>query len=576
MYSCCIDKTSTAELSEAINSMFRWYGKAAVCYAYLSDVKDATQLAESRWFTRGWTLQELVAPRTVWFFNSSWRYFGSKRDLRREIQEITSIDETVLTGLVFVDGLLEDGVLGDVSIARRMSWAAKRQTTRLEDRAYSLLGIFDVNMPLLYGEGEKAFTRLQEAIMKNSDDQSLFAWGLVDTPTTMKQFLDRSDHSGLPMRGMLATSPSEFTNSDCIHVLAEPHTAFPPMIVNSGIRIELQVVKGPYEELSFAILKCTMQENFGHYLGFATYLCEDQWVTRWGELLLIPVADVVASGSGKPYCKPSVLSIKEPVANPRMSTTTNILKLVNIASDYKDHYHLADVYCSAHATYESIRQELVLSKDKNALHAAFCYEPTTTDPLKLFQSADWKEPYSNYCRAVGIERNGDEYNFATRKYQDVKLYNNYKLVWTSFAVLVGDTRGSPWVEIMHILDDNDSDQAFRRLHAANAKFVQLCTTRKHLKSLVKQDTLMEPARKLQKYEISRPVLEWDYSRGDYARGWGAGRMESNQGTLYAKASIQMTFSNLVESSLRLFVCIDRDNDCGSLVKPAWWSYSAQE
>ncbi|KAF2730040.1 HET-domain-containing protein, partial [Polyplosphaeria fusca] len=167
---CCIDKTSTAELSEAINSMFRWYRMATTCYAYLSDVGSLRDLPHSRWFRRGWTLQELVAPRKIHFYGANWVLLGSKATLCAQLSISSGIEELVL----------RSGQFEHVSIARKMSWAARRQTTRVEDQAYCLLGIFDVNMPLLYGEGKKAFTRLQEEIMKTSDDQSLFAWGLTD------------------------------------------------------------------------------------------------------------------------------------------------------------------------------------------------------------------------------------------------------------------------------------------------------------------------------------------------------------------------------------------------------------
>ncbi|KAG9242985.1 heterokaryon incompatibility protein-domain-containing protein, partial [Calycina marina] len=163
---CCIDKTSTTELSEAINSMFRWYRMAKVCYAYLSDVVKIEDMPHSRWFMRGWTLQELIAPRNIVFYCESWIELGTKETLQKDISYITDIEQSVLLS----------GLIDKVSIARRMSWASKRETTRLEDRAYSLLRIFDVNMPLLYGEGKRAFTRLQEEIMKHSEDHSLFAW----------------------------------------------------------------------------------------------------------------------------------------------------------------------------------------------------------------------------------------------------------------------------------------------------------------------------------------------------------------------------------------------------------------
>jgi hypothetical protein len=115
--------------------MFRWYRKAKVCYAYLSDVSDIHDLSHSRWFTRGWTLQELIAPAQVQFFGQDWRPLGSKLDLCSQLADSSGIEEQVLRSGQFVH----------VSIARKMSWAARRQTTRIEDEAYCLLGIFGVN-----------------------------------------------------------------------------------------------------------------------------------------------------------------------------------------------------------------------------------------------------------------------------------------------------------------------------------------------------------------------------------------------------------------------------------------------
>ncbi|KAI0023946.1 HET-domain-containing protein [Xylariomycetidae sp. FL0641] len=163
---CCIDKTSTAELSEAINSMFQWYRDATICYVYLSDIDNRSDIPNSRWCTRGWTLQELIAPRDMRFYSSSWEYLCSRSELLEELHSATKIEHSVLS----------TGVFSDICVARKMAWAANRQTTRIEDQAYSLLGIFDVNMPLLYGEGTKSFIRLQEEIIKVSDDHTLFAW----------------------------------------------------------------------------------------------------------------------------------------------------------------------------------------------------------------------------------------------------------------------------------------------------------------------------------------------------------------------------------------------------------------
>ena len=171
---CCIDKSSSAELSEAINSMYRWYAGAELCIVFLQDVSDSedplapdSTFHRSKWFTRGWTLQELIAPRNVVFVSESWRSLGTKARLASALEDITLIDLAVLQ---------DRSLLFDVSIARRMSWAAYRQTTRVEDEAYSLMGLFQVNMPTIYGEGRNAFRRLQEAILKKSPDHTLFAW----------------------------------------------------------------------------------------------------------------------------------------------------------------------------------------------------------------------------------------------------------------------------------------------------------------------------------------------------------------------------------------------------------------
>jgi hypothetical protein len=174
---CCIDKSSNTELSEAINSMFRWYRNAAKCYVYLSDVSmnDHDQVdpslqswesafRKSRWFTRGWTLQELIAPLSVEFFCSNGKRLGDKKSLERQLHEITGIAVPALQGIA----------LSAFSVNERMSWAENRETKRQEDKAYSLLGIFDIYLPLIYGEGTKnAFNRLQEELYKRSRKHQL-------------------------------------------------------------------------------------------------------------------------------------------------------------------------------------------------------------------------------------------------------------------------------------------------------------------------------------------------------------------------------------------------------------------
>ncbi|KAF4626331.1 hypothetical protein G7Y89_g11828 [Cudoniella acicularis] len=228
---CCIDKSSSAELSEAINSMFQWYRDAGICYAYLSDVDSSenpsieeSSFFRSRWFTRGWTLQELLAPAEVVFTGSDWVEIGTKKSLCSAISLITNISENVL----------DECRWDDYSVAQKMSWASGRQTTRLEDEAYCLMGLFDVNMPLLYGEGRKAFSRLQQEILKQSDDQSIFAWSY---PEEM--------HSYTQMSGLIAPSPKYFKDASRIELLGPEHgegDQTPFQVVNQLVRLRLRLV----------------------------------------------------------------------------------------------------------------------------------------------------------------------------------------------------------------------------------------------------------------------------------------------------------------------------------------------
>ena len=291
---CCIDKASSAELSEAINSMYQWYQDAHICYAYMTDVSidSAAQVAvsttsadasaarkraseppakpllhtipsilreydslprtfeNSRWFTRGWTLQELIAPPLVEFYAQDWKEIGTKFSLRRAISRITGIDIRVLEG----------ADPSTCTVAERMSWAASRETTRVEDKAYCLLGIFKVNMPLIYGEGPRAFSRLQKEIMKTTEDYTMLAWGL-------SKYLSNKHHwRGIPGAGShdqrrpLADSPNDFEvhnrsqwtyanlipdpftnnpNSKSKTPGAPNHDDTPPLITSRGLRVTL-------------------------------------------------------------------------------------------------------------------------------------------------------------------------------------------------------------------------------------------------------------------------------------------------------------------------------------------------
>jgi hypothetical protein len=299
---CCIDKSSSAELSEAINSMYVWYQNAAICYAYLSDAKMdylgqyyiqnpilsneaeihfAEMLRDCRWFTRGWTLQELIAPSRLYFYGQDWGLIGEKGQLSRVLSRITGIDNDTLA----------EGNVKEVSIAKRMSWASKRVTTRAEDIAYCLLGIFGVNLPLLYGEGKKAFTRLQEEIMKNSDDQSLFAWeesaqidsiprnqevaitittdDIQEPEVILPQYHDAesSESRRKGLTGFLAPSPANFENAGSIVPYRNWDISTPYSMTNQGLRVQLEIIR--YEEADdyVGILQCHYEDNYLGPLG---------------------------------------------------------------------------------------------------------------------------------------------------------------------------------------------------------------------------------------------------------------------------------------------------------------------
>lgn len=251
---CCIDKTSSAELSEAINSMYQWYQDASICYAYLADVQagdepEGEAFAGSAWFTRGWTLQELVAPTNVEFYNHDWHKLGTRDTLKDIISNITNIDTAMLEG----------ADPGEFSVAKRMSWASKRTTTKPEDRAYSLLGLFKVNMPMLYGEGNRAFVRLQEEIMKNSDDQTIFAWTKTNTKAS----------------GLLAESPADFEGCHNIVSASVPWSRRPYSITNKGLSMQLPMTAWALETYLVA-LDCEVENVPDSRIGIFLRLKEER------------------------------------------------------------------------------------------------------------------------------------------------------------------------------------------------------------------------------------------------------------------------------------------------------------
>lgn len=429
--SCCIDKTSTAELSESINSMFRWYQKAKVCYAYLEDVDDVSELARSRWFTRGWTLQELIAPKDVYFYSTNWALLGNKNDLRDNLETITGISRDVLSGA---------SQSRQVCIATRMRWAANRQTTRVEDIAYCLMGIFDVQMPLLYGEGKRAFVRLQQEMMRGSDDQSLFAWGVPKSPYPIEQL--HGTLSSTETCGLLAASPRDFLLVTEVEPVRSQQPPTATSKSSTSVQIELPVARIQGREV--AILACTMPKRPGTYLGFRLDHWDTFYTSRGGELLAIPARDWIASrvkklemreiGSGLPRSPPPVIGIADHVESP--------------------YYRQPEIHALPGASYfrRMAATNVIVTHNYSGPSAVMIYEPT------------------NKKRGIitGINRqNGKP--------------NNYEGRAAGFALILGvDPR--PWVAFIPILHPDHAQNQFYHLAELDPGYIKFCMTKASLLS----------------------------------------------------------------------------------------------
>ncbi|KAK3661195.1 hypothetical protein LTR56_000318 [Elasticomyces elasticus] len=212
---CCIEKSNEVELSKSINSMFRWYQNAAECIAFLGDVggDDGRLLEHSIYFKRGWTLQELIAPQDMTFYDQHWNCLGTKKDLLDALSNITRIPRDVLS---------HHRHFSTCSVAQRMSWASDRETREVEDQAYSLMGLFDISLKLIYGEGEKAFIKLQREIIASSADQSIFSWKLDN----------RKHRAG---SSLLAPSPHAF--AECGNIVPTS-VQKPYSLTNIGLSIQ--------------------------------------------------------------------------------------------------------------------------------------------------------------------------------------------------------------------------------------------------------------------------------------------------------------------------------------------------
>ncbi|KAM7197436.1 hypothetical protein V8F20_006581 [Naviculisporaceae sp. PSN 640] len=240
---CCIDKTSSAHLTENINSMYEFYTRAEMCVVYLVDLPPHVSfrdgLKDCKWISRGWTLQEMIAASRIEFFSagpdgspSDWKYRGTKSQFCNELAQCTGVPRDVLNGRRPV---------ASYSIAQRMSWASRRKTTRPEDIAYCLLGIFGVNMPLIYGEREVgAFRRLQENIIKKSNDMTIFAWEPVPSGSESRN----------SFCSIFAPSPANFQNSSMIGPWAKYSHDPEYTLTNKGLRMEEPLYYVPEEGYS--------------------------------------------------------------------------------------------------------------------------------------------------------------------------------------------------------------------------------------------------------------------------------------------------------------------------------------
>ncbi|KAI1744227.1 heterokaryon incompatibility protein-domain-containing protein [Xylaria scruposa] len=302
---CCIDKSSSAELSEALNSMFRWYAESEVCYAFLSDAKKGNPLTGCRWFTRGWALQELIAPKRVQFYDGNWEHLGDRMSLIDELVAITLIDRPVLArevpgtttirphgisrsvSMPYYDSSLES-LLESYTVSRRMSWASNRSTQREEDGAYSLMGLFGVKMPLLYGEGSRAFRRLQEEIIKESNDQSILAY--------------YQKHLTSNIGRLFPSAPGMFVPNIELQYKAENSQIY---FANGGLSVELRLCPCLIETVYWSkpsllgILDCVLETDFLSRPGILLEQAYDNDSSRYWRISPTALYIIGPNGNGR-------------------------------------------------------------------------------------------------------------------------------------------------------------------------------------------------------------------------------------------------------------------------------------
>ncbi|KAK4204552.1 hypothetical protein QBC40DRAFT_330887 [Triangularia verruculosa] len=288
--------------------------------------EDPADVTKCRWFTRGWTLQELLAPPSIQFFDRTWKRRFSRMNQAAKISKVVNIPQSLLLRAEkwIVDRIF--AILRETSVARRMSWAADRRTTRVEDKAYCLLGIFNISMPMLYGEGDKAFVRLQHEIMNAIGDCTLLAWGFrfsAATEPAQMQLGDLAYESQNSMVEPLATSPEQFryvAELETCRVGAFKRSTFAP--VQRGLGISLPVRQDPcYKHIAYGILGCKWSKTTTEPYRIIVLpllklplddLDEGEYLrTSWSRPIAVPPSFIIdSSWSTVTICSPSVISRK--------------------------------------------------------------------------------------------------------------------------------------------------------------------------------------------------------------------------------------------------------------------------
>ncbi|KAH7913147.1 hypothetical protein BJ138DRAFT_1146676 [Hygrophoropsis aurantiaca] len=262
---CCIDKTSSSELDESIRSMFRWYRESYICIAYLGETISLEGLEGDAWFTRGWTLQELLAPSQIKFYKKDWTPLTSVPNDKEDNPRSIMFPISRITNISIMDLCYFTPGMWGYSMRERLSWASHRKTTRVEDMAYCLIGIFDINLTVAYGEGRRAFLRLQQAIIENNDSWEIFAWEGEPSPYNSaiasgpecypKFFIDGKGIIALAWYGDLDTSNKQYSAGDKLFAMT-----------NHGLRIKVlfrkvwRVERDPEVETRYTLSMSSLED----------------------------------------------------------------------------------------------------------------------------------------------------------------------------------------------------------------------------------------------------------------------------------------------------------------------------